>query len=258
MVNHKPKFTIWVINYNQPELTLMTVRSMRTRYLCDLFLINTGEIPDYEKFSDLYDLVDSHFKLENKSLARTWNWIFKASLTDYNFVFNNDVLLSEYTIDTLWDNRQKAGVVSCYDISNKMPLDKSILPHLYVLDEWPHFHQLRIDNGLDPEADFSGFLMNKSTWRKTGGFNEKYKIAYFEDLDFKQRLWEKKINYCAIKEAVFYHIGQQSSNQKAHLQPYYAKNKARYHKIWNDKVVRLNCGGLNTKKWPQLPIKTIC
>lgn len=249
MINYKPKFTIWVINFNKHDLTLMTLRSLRTRYLCDVVLINTGEMPDPKDYPEIYDLIDMHITLPNISLAATWNYIFINSLTDYNFIFNNDVLLTEYTIDTLWDRRKSAGLVSCFDISPIINIERNVLNFLYVLDEWPRYQDMKKPEGLDPEADFSGFLLNKSTWAKAGGFDEDFKIAYFEDLDFKQKLWDKGISYCAVKEACFYHIGQQSSNQKAHLQEYYSKNQARYQNIWKDKVVRLNYGGLNMKKY---------
>lgn len=245
---YRPKFTIWVINYNKPDLTLMTLRSIRTKHICDVGLVNTGEAPDKHKYREIYELVDIACNYENESLAKTWNWIMKKSCTEWNFIFNNDVLLSEYTIENLWKRKRAAGVVSCVDISGKMPIDKSILPHLYVLDEWPGFGRLEFDKGLEVEADFSGFLLSKNIWRQVGGFNEKYKIAYFEDLDFKQRLWNAGIKYCGVKAAPFYHIGQASSDQNAHRTKYYARNHATYLKIWGDKANRINAGGLAVKR----------
>ena len=72
-------------------------------------------------------------------------------------------------------------------------------------------------------------LLRRSLWEELGGFDEAYRIAYFEDTDLCMRIRAAgyRVLYCP-DSAVIHHKGHSGAVRH----PFYRQNKARFHKRW--------------------------
>lgn len=113
------------------------------------------------------------------------------------------------------------------------------------------------ENGWDfivSNGNWSAFLISKSTFLKTGGFDENFKIAYVEDNDFAQQLKTNNLHLHHSNALNPLRRGiSQSIAKDPSLNRFYHSNWEYYYKKWGGKgtnyLHKLPFNGVPQKGW---------
>ena len=136
---------------------------------------------------------------EPLSVAASWNRGIQLAFGSgamYVFVANNDIVITPSTIDILlrW-KFQGLDVPTVYAVPG---LDPSILKSY----NGPH------ELALPP--DFCGFLVDTAIMNRVGDFDEEFKVAYIEDIDWVLRAKMAKVKVAACLDAPVFHYGSRT------------------------------------------------
>lgn len=205
---------IYITNERHYELA---VKSLQTFKDSRHEIINIGVVnklnPEYEDIEQYYyHMIDN----DENCLASAWNkgidWAL-ALECDYVIVANLDVELDPNCIDNF--------VVGATYTQDAIMWVGHIKNETYYGEEHPN--------------DFSLFMLNSKTIKTIGKFDERFKPAYYEDLEFKSRIRHKGYHYTRIIGATYLHHGQQTVKNDNEIGDIvgamWAKNEALYHEI---------------------------
>lgn len=148
----------------------------------------------------------------NKGVAASWNqgtkWGMDNGFTHF-IIANNDILLSPFAVQKLYERFKKGGVVlvSCVDVIGELPVPQAVLD--------PENAVNKKEDSEAPHPNFSCFMISTETVDKIGWFDEVFEPAYFEDNDYHYRckLGAGEHGAIATTTSVFIHYGSRTQNQ---------------------------------------------
>ena len=253
------KIAVILLNYNSTRYTRNCIRSLRTskpksdEQVIVVWDNNSQDKPTPKDLPDC-DLILSSV---NEGFTRGYNkavsYTLKKHKPDYVVILNNDTRVPKKMVDEL--------VATCRSHKNIcITVPKIYFEHghefhknSYTREErgnviWYAGGQMDVANilpfhrGVD-EVDRKQFdtqektlyvtgccfCCTPKTWKRVGGFDEKY-FMYYEDIDFSYRATKKKIPLVYVPQAHLYHINAGSTNGSgSHIQQYYqTRNRLRF------------------------------
>ncbi|SRR5258708_7653218 len=244
------KIFIVVLNWNQPELTLLCVRSIAKskldkKYKVEIIVVDNGS--DENKRLIQYPNAQVIRSEQNLGFAAGNNLGIKYAIdnfADYVMVINNDTIVDSqmlsYLLETIQEDKT-IGIVSPkiyfakgYEFHkekyNKTELGKVIWYAGGKID-WNNVYgkNIGVDEvdkkqyGKEKEIDFATgacFLTRANALKEVGLFDEKY-FMYFEDVDLSLRLKKKRWKIFFEPQAKLWHKVAQSSGIGSDLNDYF-------------------------------------
>lgn len=176
-----------------------------------------------EPFGPVYDN-------DENCLARGWNRGINDLLDqgcDYVFVPNVDIEVRDDSLDNLVRAAEAKPDYLLWTMStwaDRASLDRAVLD-----DHWM------------PYPDFSAFMIDRRCWDLVGEFDENFKPAYDEDLDYHWRIHLTGFEAGHYEGSRFYHVGSATINLDAALRSAnrttHAANDAYFIRKWGMKPV---------------------
>lgn len=149
------------------------------------------------------EVVDEYIRNEeNVGVAKSWNQGIAASKGEYIAVINSDIQVFEY-----WDNLMMEAL---QHVELVMATPMYDAPFGRVVEakkrrkEWVGKDQNKY---LSDFADFSCFMMRRSTYDAVGPFDENYDIGYGEDVDYRMRMEAMGMVCKSDKRVAIHHVG---------------------------------------------------
>lgn len=181
------------------KYTKMAVESIKTAIRgVEVIMIDNGSTDGTGEWARYCPRVDV-YKPQGKNIgvAAAWNLGMKIALArghDLVFVMNNDIVLHPDAIDALaaWTREGMR-----FPTLRGIPMDPA-LP--YDVDDVPRAHVWSMP------PDFCGFLMSRDVLKEVGGFDEEFRVAYCEDLDYAMRLKQAGIRMGSCHDAIAGHF----------------------------------------------------
>lgn len=143
------------------------------------------------------------------------NWAARQSRADCLLLMNNDVSVTEGSIDALVDTLQASPRV--FSASAKLlTFDGSGLD---AGKHWGEFRRGFLHHDNDPTVDWvsptlfptgAAFLVRRSDFLRLGGFDRLYHPGYWEDVDLGYRAWKLGYVNLWVPHSIMYHIGSAS------------------------------------------------
>jgi N-acetylglucosaminyl-diphospho-decaprenol L-rhamnosyltransferase len=161
---------------------------------------------------------------KNIGVAPAWNLGILSAFhigATHVAVLNNDIILSPTALDRLvaWEG------LGCW-----VPTVKPIT--VVPANPMP-WNQVRLNRWVSRPGDFCGFLVTQKVIDIVGWFDEEYRLAYCEDLDYEMRLMRSGIPHGMCHDALVYHFGARSvveGGVDTGLQ--FSKNAAYFERKW--------------------------
>jgi GT2 family glycosyltransferase len=157
----------------------------------------------------------------NLGVPASWNLLIRTAFErghEVVAVLNNDIILAPDTLERLvpW---LKEGV--------DFPTVHAVAVPRAQLGSYPRHHL------LDPQPDFCGFLVTRALIDRIGWFDEGYWPAYFEDVDFEQRITHAGLTMGSACDALVVHVGSRAIHEGGvKHRPYFEQNRQRCLSKW--------------------------
>jgi GT2 family glycosyltransferase len=198
-----PCFNLW------NQYTKRCLDSIRTSHSHRIVLVDNGSTD--ETFQEASRLIGPSFVYRrnesNSGTCKAWNWGISRSFEDaadanLALVLNNDVLLHPECIDRLVARMDRGddrlGVLTAMDVRQEIAGPQAL------------FSMRAEDRAGFAERDganFSAFMLTRSSWERVGPFDEAFYPAYFEDNDYIYRTRLAGLLTVTLPTALFYHYG---------------------------------------------------
>ncbi len=202
-------FPVYHANKLHVSFTSQALESVRSsKHDIHILAIENYSALEYSLAPDEYKLHESvkKFEIENNPLGNhvggAWNLGIERLLKegcDYVLVPNNDVVFHKDCIDNL--------VKFAQDHPEFI---------LWTAAEWHNLRTIKsikpedLSDGFDEHPHFSCFMVDKRTIDTIGLFDEKMKVAYFEDGDYHYRIVLSGNRAAKTASARFYHFGSRT------------------------------------------------
>lgn len=156
-----------------------------------------------------------------QSLSALWNDALLAAFRGYGaeeaLVVNNDTELRPETYQTLkryLSQEERVGMVTAVGVGDREQFESPI------------------EISFRPHPDFSCFMMAKWAWEETGGFDEGYKGAFYEDCDLHIRMYRAGIKAVSCGVPFLHYssgtLKKSDPAERKRIEANYAANKARF------------------------------
>jgi GT2 family glycosyltransferase len=156
----------------------------------------------------------------NIGVAKSWNLGIRKAFEDGHdsvLVSNNDVVYDVDTITNLecW-YEETGGFITVHSVAYLETLKRQERKHTLV-----------------QPPDFAGFVISKKIVDVVGWFDEKYKTAYWEDLDYVIRLKDAGITYGSALDSIVCHFHSRTIHEGGvNPWPQQELNRRRFIKKW--------------------------
>jgi O-antigen biosynthesis protein len=145
----------------------------------------------------------------NIGVAPAWNLglvsAFAAGAT-HVAVLNHDIILAPTALERLtgWVDRGLglATVKPVPEMLSHIHPETGIDPRVWGA--------IPRQSWLSRPGDFCGFMVTRRAVDEVGWFDERYQVAYCEDLDFEMRLLERGLPHGMCHDALVYHYGSRA------------------------------------------------
>lgn len=169
----------------------------------------------------------SHEKIlnpENYGVARSWNQILYWGLSHDNceiiYILNNDIVLHPEAIDLMTESVLINGkeAISGLNIGSNPSMLSSAA---------------RSASRYSPSMNFCCFGLTPKTIKRVGFFDEAFKLAYFEDNDYHNRMRLEGIDNSCDMWALFSHYGSRAIKEGGvHHEPHFTNNRNYFKRKW--------------------------
>jgi hypothetical protein len=223
----KMDLSIIIVNLNTKDLTIDCIDSIQnegSRIKKEIIVVDNGsvdgsveELKRYEKKLKNFTVV---FNKENLGFARANNQGIRKAKGKYILLLNSDTLVKKGALGKLIKfakGKVDAGVVgarllnpdgslqsSCYHF----PTIKNAIREYWFSQKG--LFEKYAPQGKNPQAVDAvvgaAFLITPKALKKVGVLDERY-FAYFEDIDYCKKVWQKglKVYYLPEAEIIHYH-----------------------------------------------------
>lgn len=158
---------------------------------------------------------------KNIGVAKSWNLGIKTAFErghDLVFVINNDLVFAEDTF---------ARLVRCRNRGHEFVTVNNV-------GDSPDCLRGYLRREITTRVPgFFGFLMGPDVVERVGWFDEEYEQAYYEDLDFDERMKKDGIVPVCCIDAIVAHYGSRTRIEGGvNHEPAFSRNKARFQSKW--------------------------
>jgi len=220
--SENPEVSVLIVLYNRAELTLACLRSLaenQTERL-EVIVVDNASSDDTAQLLDRLHGARIIRNSENLNFLLAVNQAAREAHGKYLLVLNNDAQL------------QPGALRSALTTIGSSPDIGAVGGRIILLDGtlqeagsiiWRDGSCLGYGRGDDPFAPTYMFRRNvdycsgaflltpRALWNQMGGFDEKYKPAYYEETDYCMRLWERSLRVVFDPDAVLLHYEFASS-----------------------------------------------
>ena len=225
---------VYISNELHAEFTEITLKSIKTVHDYEIYLIKNYCKPEFEfqlKQLQLDQLCGIITNPKGNSVPASWNLGIQTGIdkhADFIIIPNNDLIFRHDCIDNLIKfakQHDEFVVWTATEYTDKRTLE--IFEPEEGFDNHPHFSCFM----LSPKT--IELLKEKEVGTKEpypGLFDENFKMAYFEDGDYHQRILRAGYKGGRIFSALFYHFGSRTIKvdddvDRMHIQPFEANAK---------------------------------
>jgi len=240
---HFPKVSIIVVTFNALDFIKQCFASIK-KYTDDyeLIVVDNGSQANTVKWLKKQTGLITIFNSENRGFAAGNNQGIKIAKGKYVLLLNSDTVVTKGWLPRLIrsiEENDKIGIVGPY--SNYAVGDQNN-PVFYSSLEEIHAFAEGFNRKEKETYHISGFcmLLKRKTLNKVGLFDENFKIANFEDVDYCIRVvragFKLKVANCFI-----HHFGSRSfiaNSDRIDLRQVYYKNFKLLTKKWSEQEIK--------------------
>jgi GT2 family glycosyltransferase len=222
--------TVAIINWNsgpwlRPCIESLLVSSVKAEILVIDNASEDSSLESVEGFGNRVSVIRNNV---NRGFAAAVNQAFHATSTSYVLILNPDLRATAPAVQLLqefMDAHPRAGAVGGYVGDKYLPRPFPTVPSLI-------FENLGIRwrTGRAEQPAAAALMIRRDAHKDIGGFDEQFYPAWYEDVDFCQRLKAKGWEIHFLPKAEFLHEGGYSAEAmgtRDFLRAYYG-NQARY------------------------------
>jgi len=235
--------TVAIINWNSGRWLRPCIESLlATTTTADILVIdNASEDASLESIAGFRNRLDLVQNSVNRGFAAAVNQAFNATSTPYVLILNPDVRAMPGAVQLLEDfmdaHPQVAAVgghVGDRYLPKALPSIKTLVRENLGFRAVAAVYDLRRKGGSQPlpveQPAAAALMVRRDAYDEIGGFDEQFYPAWYEDVDFCQRLKEKGWEVYFAPKAEFLHEGGYSVETMGapdFLRSYYS-NQLRY------------------------------
>lgn len=210
--------TIIIPQFNQPELTLRAIQSLRQ---CDaphwpiLVVDNGSSAESLRRLHDLHDPQTEILALPRQGLTAAWNTAARRCQTTTLVFLNNDTLSTGPWVEALLEPlRLRQTGMSGVEARRETHLT----PATEVLSGWC-------------------FAVRRDTFLAVGGFDEALHL-YFSDTDFQLRVRDHFASsdipaWATVPGLALTHLSHRTAHQLTNRRPLWRADRGRFQARWN-------------------------
>ena len=222
-----PKVSIIILNWNTTLITcdlLLSLKKHLTYSNVEIIIVDNGSAKDPSSdfksiFSDLKIILNA----ENYGFSAGCNIGMKQASGDYFLFLNSDTEITSGIIEKLLEAfsiDHNAGIVSplVFSYFNKTQIEYAGYNQLHPITGRARaitssISKLSWSNSLAEThyAYGAAMMISRKIYEEVGGLHEAY-FAYYEELDWSNRIREKGYKIYCNKEAIVYHKGSMSTS----------------------------------------------
>jgi GT2 family glycosyltransferase len=244
-----------VINWNSGRLLRVCIESLLEAVTtAEIVVVDNasedGSMHSVEAFRERVHFVRNGV---NRGFAAAVNQAFQATASAYVLVLNPDIRAKPGSIqllETFMNAHPRCAAIGGYVGERYLPRALPTMASLVRENLWgtrgtrgqtprPHLQHSKVDEGSDPLSPIkvgqpaaAALMIRRDAYEEVGGFDEQFYPAWYEDVDFCERLTAKGWDIYFAPQAEFIHEGGYSAETmgaERFLRSYYG-NQIRYAK----------------------------
>jgi GT2 family glycosyltransferase/glycosyltransferase involved in cell wall biosynthesis len=218
-----PEISVIVVLFNRAELTLACLRSLAENYseLMELIIVDNASTDETAVLLDRLRGARIIRNSENRNFLLAVNQAAREARGEYLLLLNNDAQVLPGTLRSVLATIRSAPDIGAAG-GRLIFLDGTLQEAGSIM--WRDGSCLGYGRGDNPFAPMYMFrrdvdycsgaflLTPRSIWNQTGGFDEIFKPAYYEETDYCARLWERGLRVVYDPNAVVVHYEFASSD----------------------------------------------
>ncbi|HEY2384776.1 MAG TPA: glycosyltransferase [Terriglobia bacterium] len=247
-----PEISVLVVLFNRAELTLACLRSLAENFSSpmEIIVVDNASRDETPQLLDQLRGVRIIRNPENRNFLLAVNQAAREARGEFLLILNNDAQVLPGTLQSALRTIRSANDIGAVG-GRLILLDGSLQEAGSII--WRDGSCLGYGRGDSPFAPMYMFrrdvdycsgaflLTARKIWEQLGGFDERFKPAYYEETDYCTRLWEKGFRVVYDPNSVLLHYEFASSDsatsatdlQRAHQQIFVARHQkllASHHK----------------------------
>jgi GT2 family glycosyltransferase len=232
--------TVAIINWNSGHRLRACIESLlATATSADILVIdNASDDTSIESVQGFRARAGFVINSVNRGFAAAVNQAFQSTNTSYVLVLNPDVRVmpgATQILQEFMDAHPRAGAVGGYTGENYLPkslptIAALVRENLGVGRRMNSFHAPNSSVVQVEQPAAAALMIRRDAYDDVGGFDEQFYPAWYEDVDFCQRLRAKGWDLYFVPSAEFRHEGGYSAaamGSQNFARSYYS-NQARY------------------------------
>lgn len=196
------KLYVVMVTLNCLYCTQQTLGSFKTNIPHNFVIVDNASTDGTQTLLNDLSAYPNQIHIKNASrvsVTKAWNQGLEVCLKDpefkYVYVINNDIVFEPCCVDELVryvEEHPRYALVSGINTRD---------------------HKFNPNQIIEPDCDFSAFLLTRECVEKVGLFDENFVGAYFEDNDYHHRVHAAGLKSCMVSNAKFFHVGSRTINE---------------------------------------------
>ena len=221
-----PKVSIITLNWNTPDLTCQLIDSLKS-YLTyenvEIIVVDNGSIIDPTNL--VKAIIPEVLVIRNSTnlgFSKGCNIGMQVASGDYLFLLNSDTEITPGLLELLVDSfksNSEIGIVSprVHSLTEKNKVEYTGYSSVHpITGRSSIYHSLNVPHGVENglyETQYAygaAMMISRQVYEQVGGICEDY-FAYYEELDWSNRIREKGFKVYCNTTALVYHKGSAST-----------------------------------------------
>jgi cellulose synthase/poly-beta-1,6-N-acetylglucosamine synthase-like glycosyltransferase len=208
-----PEVSVLIVLYNRAELTLACLRSLteNASERLEIVIVDNASSDDTSKLLDRLRGANIIRNSENLNFLLAVNQAARAAHGKYLLMLNNDAQVLPGTLRSALRTIGSSPDIGAVG-GRLILLDGTLQEAGSII--WRDGSCLGYGRGDDPFAPTYMFrrdvdycsgafvLTPRDIWNQMGGFDERYKPAYYEETDYCMRLWERGLSHVCCERGM--------------------------------------------------------
>ena len=242
-----PRVSIIIVSYNSLTYLKKCLKSIYqySHYPnLELIIVDNASKDKTKKYLEKIKTKDPKIKIilsrKNSGFSGGNNLGIKKATGEYIVLLNGDSIVTENWISKLIKHLENPKVGLVGPVSNCVGNEAKINLYYTTLKQMRRKAKeyMEKNNGKSFEIPMLGFFCaagRKSIWHKIGPLDEQFKIGFFEDDDYCQRVKKAGYKILCAEDVFIHHFGNQSFKQMSlrEKKKIFEKNKKSFEEKWN-------------------------
>jgi GT2 family glycosyltransferase len=221
--SHQPEISVILVLFNRAELTLLCLRSLAENYSqpMEIIIVDNASTDETPLLLDRLEGARIVRNSENRNFVLAVNQAAREARGEYLLLLNNDAQVMPGTLAAALSAFRSAADIGAVG-GRLMLLDGTLQEAGSII--WRDGSCLGYGRGDNPFAPMYMFrrdvdycsgafvLTSRQIWEESGGFDEMFKPAYYEETDYCTRLWKRGLRVVYEPRAALLHYEFASSN----------------------------------------------